>query len=166
VPDSLTHKNGWVRGIRTDASRWPLVIITFVEGFTNQDLEQCFEDNARLFKRNEPFSTVRDMRNVYKMPPPVQREMARKWQERVRDELPKLCLGVAIVSDSSFIRGLVTAIGWAIQPPIPEETFPTLSTGVDWAIQRLDDRGISVSRELRRFAVDVTDSQTSFQPGR
>jgi hypothetical protein len=155
-----------VRGIRTDASRWPLVIITFVEGFTNEDLEQCFEDNARLFKRGEPFATVRDMRNVYKMPPPVQREMARKWQLRVRDELPRLCLGVAIVSDSSFIRGLVTAISWAIQPPIPEETFPTLSLGVDWAIQKLDDRGILLSRELRRFAVDVTDSQSTLMPER
>jgi hypothetical protein len=146
-----------VSGIRTDSSRWPLVIITFVEGFSNEDLERCFADNARLFQRGERFASVRDLRNVYKMPSPVQREMARKWQERVRDEFPDLCLGVSIVSDSSFIRGLVTAVGWATPPPIPEETFPTLSAGVDWSIQKLDDAGIPISHDIRRYAVEVTD---------
>ena len=157
---------GFVRGIRTDASRWPLVIITFVEGFTNEDLERCFAENARLFQRGEPFASVRDMRNVKQMPSPVQREMARAWQQRVRDEFPPLCLGVSIVSDSTFVRGLVTAIAWAVPPPIPEETFPTISQGVDWSIQKLEDRGIAISRDLRRFAVDVGDAVPSIAPSR
>ena len=157
---------GFVRGIRTDASRWPLVVITFVEGFTNEDLQRCFDDNARLFERGEPFASVRDLRNVKQMPSPVQREMGRTWQQRVRDEFPPLCLGVSIVSNSSFVRGLVTAIAWAIPPPVPEETFPTISQGVDWAIQKLEDRGIPISRELRRFAVEVSDRESIIAPAR
>jgi hypothetical protein len=140
------------------------VIVTFVEGFSNDDLTRCFSENARLFERGEVFATVRDLRNVYRMPSAVQREMARRWQERVRDEFPRLCLGVAIVSDSSFIRGLVTAVGWATPPPIPEETHATLSQGVDWCLSRLDEHAVPISGELRRFAVEVTDMPRSSAP--
>lgn len=143
--------------IRTDASRWPLVVITFEQGFSNADLERCFEENARLFQRGGHFATIRDLRDVREMPTPVQREMARNWQLRVRDEFPPMCLGVAIVSNSAFIRGLVTAISWAIPPPVPEETVSSFSRGVDWCIQRLEDRGVFIPPELRRYAVDVTD---------
>jgi hypothetical protein len=146
-----------VPGIRTDASRWPLVIITFEQGFSNEDLERCFVDNARLFARGERFASVRDLRRVTQMPSPVQREMARKWQERVRDEFPRLCLGVAIVSDSAFIRHLITAVSWATTPPIPEEAVPTFSKGVDWAIQRLDEGGVPVPILLRRYAVEISE---------
>jgi hypothetical protein len=166
VHGRLAHNNGVVRGIRTDASRWPLVIITFVEGFSNEDLERCFADNARLFERGEPFSSVRDLRNVKQMPSPVQREMGRVWQQRVRDEFPPLCLGVSIVSNSSFVRGLVTAISWAVPPPVPEETFPSIWQGVDWSIQRLEDRGVSISRDLRRFAVEISDAESIIAPAR
>jgi hypothetical protein len=150
-------------GIRTDASRWPLVIITFEQGFTNEDLERCFADNARLFERGEPFASVRDLRRVTQMPSPVQREMGRKWQVRVRDEFPRLCLGVAIVSDSGFIRHLLTAIAWAVQPPIPEEAVPTFSKGVDWSIQRLDEAGVPVPILLRRYAVEISDEPHDFR---
>jgi hypothetical protein len=144
-------------GIRTDASRWPLVVITFEQGFTNGDLERCFAENARLFGRGERFATLRDLGAVTQMPSPVQREMARKWQERVRDEFPRLCLGVAIVSDHAFIRYLTTAISWATPPPIPEETVPSFSHGVDWCIQKLDEAGVAVPMALRRYAVEVSD---------
>jgi hypothetical protein len=153
----LPYHNTGVSGIRTDDSRWPLVVITFTQGFTNEDLERCFEANAELFERGEKFVTLRDLRNVMAMPTPVQREMARRWQARVRDELPRLCLGVAIVSDSAFIRGLVTAIAWASAPVIPEETVPTLSAGVDWCLHLLEENGVKVPFSLRRYAVDVTD---------
>jgi hypothetical protein len=144
-------------GIRTDASRWPLVVITFEQDFTNDDLARCFVDNARLFERGTRFATVRDLRRVTQMPSPIQREMARKWQERVRDEFPPHCLGVAIVSDSAFLRHLITAISWATAPPIPEEPVSTLSKGVDWAIQRLDEAGVPVPILLRRYAVEISD---------
>jgi hypothetical protein len=145
-----------VVGIRTDASRWPLVIITFAQGFKNEELAECFEENAILYERGELFATVRDMRNVMAMPTPVQRDMARRWQERVRDELPALCVGVSTVSNSVFIRGLVTAVSWATAPPIPEETVPTFSGGVDWCIQRLEARGAQIPFSLRRYASDMT----------
>jgi hypothetical protein len=146
-----------VPGIRTDDSRWPLVLITFEQGFTDQELERCFADNARLFARGQRFVTVRDMRALNQMPSPTQRELARKWQQRVRDEFPRNCLGAAIVNDSAFIRHLITAVTWATTPPIPEEAFPTLSKGVDWAIQRLDDAGVFVPTSVRRYAVEVSD---------
>ena len=148
-------------GIRTDASRWPLVIITFEQTFTDQDLEACLDENARLFSRGQRFATVRDMRSLNQMPSPTQRELARKWQLRVRDELPRNCLGVAIVNDSPFIRHLITAVSWATTPTIPEEAVPTLSKGVDWALQRLDEGGVLVPMSLRRFAVEVSELNES-----
>jgi hypothetical protein len=153
-----TDDNRGVPGIRTDASRWPLVLITFSPDFTNDDLARCFEENARLFTRGQRFASVRDMRSLTQMPTPVQREMARKWQERVRDELPRNCLGVAIVNDSAFIRHLITAVSWATTPPIPEEAVTTVSQGVDWAIARLDEGGVFVPTSLRRYAVEVSDN--------
>lgn len=160
--------NNGVPGIVTDASRWPLVVITFAPDFTDDDLARCFEDNARLFMRGQRFATVRDMRHLTQMPSPMQREMARKWQVRVRDELPRNCLGVAIVNDRSFIRHLITAVSWATAPPIPEEAVPTVSKGIDWAIQRLDEGGVFVPTSLRRYAVEVSDQedgQAQVSPG-
>jgi hypothetical protein len=146
-----------VSGIRTDASRWPLVLITFEQGFTDDALERCCEENARLFARGQRFVTVRDMRTINQIPSPSQRVIASRWQQRVRDELPRNCLGVAIVNDSAFLRHLITAVAWATTPAIPEEAVPTLSKGVDWAIQRLDEAGVLVPTSLRQFAVDVSD---------
>jgi hypothetical protein len=146
-----------VVGIRTDASRWPLVVITFEQGFTNEDLARCCEESALLYRRGELFSTLRDLRDLRTMPSPIQRDMARRWQERVRDELPPLCVGSATVSDSAFIRGLVTAVNWATAPPIPEETVPTVSQGVDWCIGRLEARGVQIPFPLRRYAASVTE---------
>jgi hypothetical protein len=133
------------------------VIITFEQGFTDEALARCFEENAKLLKRGQRFASVRDMRQLTGMPTPVQREMARKWQERVRDELPRACLGVAIVNDSAFVRHLITAVSWATQPPIAEEAVSTLSAGVDWAIQRLDEGGVLVPTSLRHYAVEISD---------
>jgi hypothetical protein len=144
-------------GIRTDASRWPLVVITFDQGFTDDDMERCCAENARLFARGQRFVTVRDMRTINQIPSPSQRAIASRWQLRVRDELPRNCLGVAIVNDSAFLRHLITAVAWATPPSIPEEALPTFSKGIDWAIQRLDEAGVLVPTSLRQYAVEISD---------
>jgi hypothetical protein len=143
-------------GIRTDTSHWPLVIMTFDEGFTNAELGQCMEENAALFRRRERFVSVRDCRTIKTMPNAVQREMGAQWHKRVREEFPPLCLGVAVISDSGFIRGLMTAVSWAVTPPAPEEIFADLSSGVDWCIHKLDEGGVRVPASLRSYAVEIT----------
>ena len=43
------------------------------------------------------------------------------------------CVGVAMVFDSAFLRGILTAIFWVRKPPYPTQVFRTVAEAKTWA---------------------------------
>jgi len=58
--------------------------------------------------------------------------IARELEER-RDRIQRRCAGNALVTTSTTARGLLTALRWITDLPVPVEVFPTLEEAHAWA---------------------------------
>lgn len=117
-------------GIRFRASRFPLVIVDFVEAVSDEEFE-LFLDTVTMFTRKrEPMSVVVNADGIRHMPP-SQIEKLVAWLRRNEVALRNYTLGLAFVATSPEVRNLLRPVLIDIQ------------TGTDVLLASFEDEGIA-----------------------
>ncbi len=141
-----------MRGIITRADQFPLVIIEFASSYSDDDLMVGCAENATLLRRGEPFVTIRDLRSLQMVPSSAQRRYFATWEREHRELIQRNCLGIANVSESRILRGVMTAIGWLTPPPTPEVMVPTIESALRWGGELFGAEGLPIPDAFRRSA--------------
>ena len=76
----------------------------------------------------------------------------KRMAEHLKEQKPRIqasTAGVAIVSSSTLIRGMITAVGWIVPPAAPQSAFATEAEALDWLREKYEARfGPVPSRNL------------------
>jgi len=121
-----------------DDSKWPRVYVTWPSGpLEDEDFEAAVEAMSALLKRKQPYVIIHDARRAAR-PTPKQRAFAAEKQKLDSDGTRRLLRGVALVTASPLISGVLTAINWITPAPYPMKTFTTMSAADAWATAKLE----------------------------
>ena len=106
--------------------------------------DEAFESAVRamsaLIERAQPYVIIHDARRAVR-PTPKQRAFAAQQQKRDAEPTRRLLKGVALVTASPLISGVLTAVNWIFPAPYPQKTFSTLSAAEAWATGQLGKDG-------------------------
>jgi hypothetical protein len=121
-----------------DDSRWPRVYVTWPAAPLDDDeFESAVLAMSALLKRGEPYVIIHDARRAVR-PTPKQRAFAAAWQKRDADGTRRRLRGVALVTASPLIAGVLTAINWITPPPYPMKIFAAMDAAEAWTTARLE----------------------------
>jgi hypothetical protein len=118
-------------------SEWPLVTVTFPAVFTTGEWESYLNYIASYMDRGQPYAMVTDFGRSRTLSP-AERKLASDLMVKQRDRLGRMVKGVAVVSDSALLRGMLTAVYWVALPAYPTEVFATVEAGKAWARKMLE----------------------------
>jgi len=121
-----------------DDSTWPLVVVTFGDAMSNDEIAGYFERLRVLLKRRERFAVVLDARRV-RMVDAVRRKMHGDFLASI-DGPDRFVAAAALVVEEEVQRGLLTAIFWIHKPKFPIERFEGLGEAMLWARDRVRER--------------------------
>ena len=120
-----------------DDSKWPHVYVTWPsEPLEDEAFEAAVDAMSALLQRKEPYVIVHDARRAVR-PTPKQRAYAAEAQKRDAEPTRRLLRGVALVTASPLIAGVLTAVNWIFPAPYPQKTFSTLSAAEAWVTAQL-----------------------------
>jgi hypothetical protein len=112
------------------------ILSPHVADFGSVDVPSFFAAVDAGFAHEVPFAVLHDARGL----PPVSRAARVLFVEMVNERRPLLTQRVAAyaaVVGSPFERGIVTAISWFSNPPLPVRLFERLDYAEAWLTQRL-----------------------------
>ena len=95
---------------------------------------------SALVERGQPYVIIHDARRAVR-PTPKQRAFAAEQQKRDAEATRRLLRGVALVTASPLISGVLTAVNWIFAAPYPQKTFSTLDAAETWATAQLGKDG-------------------------
>ncbi len=128
-------------GVVSDESDWPRFRIRFQgPGIDLDDVAAFRREMDRVLSRRERFVSIVDGRRVTEMPGPLVRKAFADSLAKHRLQLSDWCAGEAIVVESNFLRGLITAIFWITSPAHPSKTFTEPGAARDWTLTQLESR--------------------------
>jgi len=137
--------------IQTDSTRWPLVMVRFVNDLTEEDFEAYLKfldyNAARTGAARTKIALLFDCREVGRVSANIRRRQA-DW---IRDNMEisrHNCVGFAYVFESGLVRGLLTAILWLVTMPAEYTVTSTVAEGEHWLKQKLSERGIVVNASM------------------
>ncbi len=116
-----------------DDSRWPIVVATLPP--TPLDRPGFEEHCAKLFsyfEREQSFAWIFDARNAAPLSA-TQRRIIAEMTDHYTARYPQVKCVVAVVLSSAVQRGIVKAINWLMQRPVPTEIFGTLEEAIAWS---------------------------------
>jgi hypothetical protein len=127
-------------GISLDVTGWPIVVTT-VEGELHEaDLEVYLEDFMnRVVKQGHPFVSVVDATALTVVPNSRVRHRIGVWEVQNASLGERVNRGIAIVTQSSLVRGAMTAVNWMHPPRIPTVYEARLDVALQWARRILDE---------------------------
>ncbi len=134
--------------IRTDLSRWPLVLVTFPDAqASDDDVRQFIDDQRAMLHRKQLHGVVTDARHA-RVISPHQRRMMADWLTEAERLNRQYTVAMAVVSDSALVRGAMTAVTWMKEPPVPMKPFATLREGSEYVLEALRRRGVAADASL------------------
>lgn len=132
-----------------DDSRAPLLVVTLPAHVTPEWLDHHKEDCLAIIARGEPYAYLYDLRVVSKGIDAGNRQKAGELIAVTREGTERLSKGVAFVTTSTLIRGVLRAIFW-VQPNFtPHRVFPTVAEAEAWVVEQLEQAGVKVSPKDR-----------------
>ena len=81
--------------------------------------------------RPEPYAIVLDARDGQK-PSAYIRNMQNEFRVKHQDHVRKYCRGSALVTNSSIIKGVATAMFWFKKPDTVTKVFTEYNEAMDW----------------------------------
>jgi hypothetical protein len=124
-----------------DASRWPLVEVTWpTKAVSDEEFQRAVGELSAFSHRKQRFVTLHRAIKAAR-PTPNQRAFAAKQQAADAPVSRRWLCGVAVVVNSPLLAGVVTAINWLIPSPYPLRTFSSLNEAKAWLDTRLADKG-------------------------
>jgi hypothetical protein len=128
-PDRPPQLSGSPPHIAVDTARWPFVVVSFEDRYTNDDFESYLRRLKELLGRGMAGLLV-DTR-VGPPPNPLQRQRLRSFVSENRPALRHL-YGAAFVVDSDLARGALRAMAWMMPKPCPVTAVATPDQGIAW----------------------------------
>ena len=123
--------------VTVDDSNWPRVYVTWPSDQMEDGVfEEAVDAMSALLERKQPFVIIHDARRAQR-PTPRQRAYAAEAQKRDAEPTRRLLRGVALVTASPLISGVLTAVNWIFPAPYPQKTFSTLTAAEEWATGQL-----------------------------
>lgn len=126
--------------VTVDASQWPRVYVVWPPApVDDAEFEAAVLAMSALQKRREPFVIIHDARRAVR-PTPKQRAFAAAQQKLDAESSRRLLKGVALVTASPLIAGVLRAINWITPVPYPQKTFSAMEPAEAWATAQLEQR--------------------------
>ena len=122
-----------------DESRWPIVISRSIGESQDADIAAYIAAHEAAIRRG-PHVVILDARHGVNMSG-KHRKQAADWIREAGPRLTAARLGLAFVSDSAMVRGLLTATYWLTTPGYPHEVFKTMEDAEAWAHELLAGHG-------------------------
>lgn len=111
-----------------DIEQLPLVYIAYPEPFSSDDWDEMIAQFDRLLDAQRPFGWINDARTAY-LPNARNRSALGAHHKRRADDYRRWAKGAATVSQSTLVRGVITAIQWIAPTPFPHQTVATTLDG-------------------------------------
>jgi hypothetical protein len=115
-----------------DPSGWPVLIFRFLGRLNTADGERYFCDSNALIAGDRSYVCVMDGSTMLVPEAEFVRRQA-VWIRNNRVAMQRLNQGIAFVTPSALIRGLVGAIIYFQEMPVPHRLFGTVDEATVWA---------------------------------
>jgi hypothetical protein len=137
--------------LQFDARPCPIVVITFHDRWSAEDLVWMFGQFDLLFKSGRRYALVVDTTRATNSPNARERKLITDWELRCAAEVERLNVGVAVVFTSAIIRGCLTALGWLVRRSKPVVYLPTAAEAGRWCVDRLLEAQEPLTVEARGY---------------
>jgi hypothetical protein len=140
-------------GARIDTTDWPLVLQDLPEepvlGPAATEMFAYIEKVMReTFAAGEKSFHVVDLTRARTMADASGRKQAADFVTRNYGLAQATSLGTAFVAPSAFARGLLTAIFWLTDPPVPQAFFAARDDAYRHAVRTLEAGGVALPPRL------------------
>ena len=123
--------------VRVDAWRLPLLRISYIGDYSDDELTTYLATLDRIIARPGPKVVLFDLLHAT-VSPAIQRKRQAEWICANEDVLRRDFAAGAIVLDNALMRGAVTAIFWVSPLPLPTEITSTVEEALAWLHPYLD----------------------------
>jgi hypothetical protein len=146
--------------IRVDTTDWPVVVMGLPElRFEDSDLKMALAYIEQIMreceKDHDKFCQITDAGRVHAMPPASQRNIIAEWARDTAALQKTATVGGIVVTPSSIIRGLVTALLWLYKPHRPLAFLATRDEAMLLAIEWLEEARVRLSPRLQEARGDL-----------
>ncbi len=129
-------------GFDFDDSEFPLVRVRTPPVFDDGDFIALFRRFELNFARRERYALVLDASPVQHVPTAKQRALISAWEKDHVADTRRWNVGTALVVTSALVRGVLTALAWAVPDETPRVHVATVREAVEWCNLRLDSVGV------------------------
>ena len=123
-------------GIRTDESRWPIVVHRTVGIPSEADVDRFIAAADMHLARAEPYVVIFDNTLAGRVPAYL-RSSAKAWLTENQTRLGEHCLGTALIFRSAALRFVMTTVMLVVSHPVPHEVCATEEEALRWAGEQL-----------------------------
>lgn len=117
-------------------NEWPLLIIEASGESSDEDLDRYIGTLSKVLARCEPHVVIVDATRGQNLKGTHRRRVA-AWNQQNEVALKKYRVGLVLVTESSVLRGLITAVYWLFSPPFPYVTANSIEEARRWAYHKL-----------------------------
>jgi hypothetical protein len=118
-----------------DESQFPIVFLNLDEG---ESMAALLDGIEEAMKRGKYVVIIADgTRGMKASIGAVERKAAATFIKTRGDVMKLSVAGLATVSTSTIVRGVITALRWVAPLPVPDGVFATRERAVEWAQQKL-----------------------------
>jgi len=114
-----------------DESQWPIVISRSIGESQDSDISAYIASHEASVRRGKHV-VVLDASKGQAMNTKHRKQVA-DWIQANARRLEQARLGLALVSSSAVVRGIVTATYWLSPPPYRYQAFKTMDDAKEWA---------------------------------
>ncbi len=122
--------------IQFDDSNWPVVICRAVGHSTDDDIETYTRVLKKYLERGERHVVIVDARGGDSLRS-RHRRMVAEWNKKNERALSLHRAALILVTPSTLLRGMITAVYWLFPAPFPYQAVETMSQGLRQADQML-----------------------------
>lgn len=122
-------------GYRLHTDDWPVVRYEFIGRVSADELDQYFAHANALVTGGKPYACVMDATDMLLPDADLVRKQV-AWLREHDEAMRRTVRGIALVVESTMIRGLVRAVMHFQDVPVPLEWFATLKEAMPWAAAR------------------------------
>lgn len=129
-------------GFEFDDSLYPLVVVRTPARFHDDDFVGLFRRFEANFARRERYALLLDTTPVSHVPTATQRALISDWEKAHVADTRRWNVGTALVVTSALVRGVLTALAWAVPDETPRVHVKTEAEAAEWCTRRLDEAGV------------------------
>ncbi|MAC26733.1 MAG: hypothetical protein CMN29_12535 [Sandaracinus sp.] len=143
-----------------DLDHYPLVIVHMPrEGLTDDAVEKMLGTTGELFSRGGKFATLVHTRGARALANAKQRARIAEWEKASASRLRRHRAGTALIVDSGFLRGAMTAYRWLAPADQPELVTASELEGARFCLDCLERAGAPELTPARRYVRQLEETR-------